>query len=103
MFGCIVYGEGKERFGEIAERKKNPREIGRCEQEICKEVLKEVVVKGRWQREGRSESTLGAECIQKWRSNKENKWVRFFQDPFNYAYSLLKEKSGMMEYKELAR
>lgn len=116
LFGSNVYGEDKERFREMAQRKKNPRKIGRYEQEICKVVRERRLLRSWRKADGSKKEDLKvlwdqirnrlttlrkAECIQKWRSKQEKERVRFFRDPFIYACSLLEEKkSGKLEATE---
>ncbi|XP_035527565.1 uncharacterized protein LOC118335412 [Morone saxatilis] len=117
LFGSIVYGEGKETFGEVIQRKNIPREVGRREQEIYKLVKERRLLKRSCRKADENEkeglkvlwdqirsrlATLRrAERIRKRRNKKEKERVSFFRDPFRYARSLLEEKKcGRLEATE---
>ena len=57
LFGNIIY-EGKERFGEIVQRKNTPREPGRREKEILKLVKERRSLRKSWRKADENEKEV---------------------------------------------
>ncbi|KAJ8375377.1 hypothetical protein SKAU_G00059570 [Synaphobranchus kaupii] len=114
LFGNIIYEEGKERFGEMHQKKNTPKQKGRRETETFKLVKERRLLRKAWRKseehekedlkalwdqlKARLANLRRAERIRKRRSRKEKARASFFRDPFKYARGLLKEKkSGKLE------